>query len=97
MFAEDIPSDIPCSIFISDNDVLIPVETVKRYLRSKGAVVSDFNDASEEHFSKGPMNVTILRGQAHGDFTESASTSAVMAKAARVLTEQAECGRGNLM
>ncbi len=69
LFVEDIPRDIPCSIYISENDVLIPAEAVLRYLKFKGAHIRDYDDATFEHFSQGPINVTILRNQAHGDWT----------------------------
>jgi hypothetical protein len=96
LFTEDIPANIPCAIYISENDVLIPVDAVKGYFKSKGAKFCDMDEASAEHFSQGPINVTILRGQAHGDWPMCAKSSASIAVAARVLTEQAECGRGNL-
>ena len=96
LFTEEIPANIPCSIFISENDVLIPVDAVTGYLKSKGAEFCDLNEASVEHFSKGPINVTLIRGQAHGDWPMCVKSSASVAEAARVLTEQAECGRGDL-
>lgn len=96
MFTEDIPSNIPCAIYISENDVLIPVDAVKGYFKSKGAKFCDLDEAGVEHFSQGPINVTILRGQAHGDWSMCAKSTASIAETARVLTEQAECGRGDL-
>lgn len=67
LFVEDIP-DIPCSIYVSEHDVLIPIDAVQKYLKSKGAHFCDENDASSDHFRKGPINVTVLRGDAHGDW-----------------------------
>jgi len=96
LFTEDIPSNIPCAIYISENDVLIPVDAVKGYFKSKGAKFCDLDEAGVEHFSQGPINVTILRGQAHGDWSMCAKSTASIAETARVLTEQAECGRGDL-
>lgn len=96
LFVEDLPGNVPCAIYISENDVLIPVDAVKGYLQSKGAHFCDLNEANSEHFSKGPINVTILRGQAHGDWPTCPVTSRIIAATARVLTEQAECGKGDL-
>jgi Predicted hydrolases or acyltransferases (alpha/beta hydrolase superfamily) len=96
LFVEDLPANVPCAIYISEEDVLIPVDAVKSYLQSKGAHICDLKDASAEHFSKGPINVTILRGQAHGDWPTCPVTSRIIAETARVLTEQAECGKGDL-
>lgn len=96
LFVDQIPEDIPCSVYLSEFDTLIPVSTVMKYLKSKGAHICDFKDATAEHFSKGPLNVTMLRGQAHGDWTLHDDVMAEIANTARVLTEQAECGRGDL-
>ncbi len=89
LFVEDIPN-VPCSVYISDQDVLIPVQTVEKYFKSKGAHFCDEKDAGPEHFTKGPINVTIFRGEAHGDWTERPSTSKGIARTARILTEQHE-------
>jgi pimeloyl-ACP methyl ester carboxylesterase len=96
LFADQIPKHIPCSVFLSEFDILIPVSTVSSYLKTQGAQMSDFVDATEEHYSKGPINVTMLRGQGHGDWTLDEDAMSEIANAARVLTEQADCGRGDL-
>ena len=96
LFTEQIPHDIPCSVYLSEFDTLIPVPTVVKYMKSKRAHICDYKDATAEHFSKGPVNVTILRGHAHGDWTLHEDVMSEMAYTARLLTEQAECGRGDL-
>lgn len=96
LFAEDIPSNIPCSIYISENDILIPVDAVTGYLKSKRANIKNLDDVDAEHFSSGPMNVTIIRGQQHGDFASCPKTCSILAENARVLAEQAMCGKGDL-
>jgi pimeloyl-ACP methyl ester carboxylesterase len=96
LFVEDLPRNVPCAIYISEDDVLIPVDVVRGYLQSKGAHFCDLKEATSEHFSKGPINVTILRGQAHGDWPTCPVTSRIIAETAMVLTEQAECGKGDL-
>jgi hypothetical protein len=89
LFVEDIP-DIPYSIFLSQEDALIPVDIVDTYLRQSGAHVCDEKDADANHFRKGPINVTVFRGEAHGDWTDRPSTSKIIVDSARILTEQHE-------
>jgi hypothetical protein len=89
LFVEDIP-DIPCSVYISEHDSLIPVETVEKYFKSKNAHFCDEKDTTDDHFKKGPINVSIFRGEAHGDWTESPSTAIRIARTARLLTEEYE-------
>ena len=40
--------------------------------------VGEYVDA--EHFSSGPMNVTIIRGQQHGDFASCPKTCSILAE-----------------
>ena len=40
LFAEQIK--VPCSVFLSDQDALVPAEKVEGYLRSVGAPIIDF-------------------------------------------------------
>lgn len=89
LFVDDIP-DIPCSVYLSEHDSLIPVETVVKYFRMKGAHFCDEKVATSDHYKKGPINVTILKGDVHGDWTERPSTSRRIANAASILTEQYE-------
>lgn len=89
LFVEDLPN-VPCSIYLSEHDTLIPVEIVEKYLRINGAHVCDEAKATPEHFRKGPINVTVLKGDAHGDWPLRSSTSQGIANTARILTEQYE-------
>lgn len=89
LFMEDIP-EVPCSVFISDHDILIPVEPILKYFRRKGAHFCDEGCPTSEYSTKGEMNVTVLKGQAHGDWTERSSTSTSIATTAKFLTEQYE-------
>ncbi len=89
LFVEDIP-DIPCSIYLSAHDVLIPADIVEKYLKSKGAHFCDDMDASPEHFKKGPINVTVWRKDGHGDWTERPSTAKQIALTAKILNEKYE-------
>jgi len=84
LFTEQIP-DIPCSVFLSDLDALVPAAKAEKYFRSKGAPIADFSDVRKEHFAKGPINVTVFRGDRHGDWTERNCTSVKIAEAVEVL------------
>eukprot|EP00546_Thalassionema_frauenfeldii_P021929 CAMPEP_0178895696 /NCGR_PEP_ID=MMETSP0786-20121207/733_1 /TAXON_ID=186022 /ORGANISM="Thalassionema frauenfeldii, Strain CCMP 1798" /LENGTH=638 /DNA_ID=CAMNT_0020565961 /DNA_START=177 /DNA_END=2090 /DNA_ORIENTATION=- len=64
LFYEQIK--VPCSVFLSDKDMLVPAVQVEEYLRSKGAPIRDFVDADNQHFASGDFNVTIFRGDEHG-------------------------------
>lgn len=92
LFVEDIPKNVSCSIFLSELDVLIPFKTVEKYLGFNGAKIDDFDKVlkkEEEHYSH-PLNVTIFRGEAHGDWTtiDSKGKGKVIANAAQILTSR---------
>jgi len=61
---------------------------VERYLRSKGAIFKDASNVDRDHFSIGPINVTVFRGDAHGDWTERPSTAKTIALATDILTQR---------
>ena len=92
LFTEQIPN-IPCSIFLSENDALVPSAKAEKYLRSKGAVVLDASEAGKEHFAsfsklESPINVTIFRNQGHGDWPLELSANRQVAEAAGILMTQ---------
>ncbi len=92
LFVEQIPN-VPCSVFLSENDALVPSAKAEKYLRSKGAVVLDADDASLDHFDSfsrpgSPINVTIFRNQGHGDWPLELSSNQVVAEAAGALMTQ---------
>lgn len=90
LFTEDIPN-VPCSIFLSDLDVLIPVDIVKNYLSSKGASFHTWMDATVTHFSQGPLNVTTFSGIGHGDWALQSECIDVIVTAVSVIVDQVEC------
>jgi len=96
LFVEDIPKGVPCSVYISENDVLIPVTTVLDYFKFKRAHFADLQDATFEHLSRGPVNVTVMRDQVHGDWCSCVDACMTIADSVRILTEQSEFGTGNL-
>ena len=89
LFTEQIPP-VPCAVFLSDRDALVPAAKVEKYLRSKGAAVRDAFDAGRDHFSKAshPINVTIFRNQGHGDWPLEISSNRLVAQAASALVDQ---------
>lgn len=92
LFLEQI-RNIPCGVFLSDKDALVPVDKVEAYLRRRGVPIRDFEGQDVDystHFDQ-PMNCTVFRGQGHGDWTESPSTTVcTIGKAVEALCRQAE-------
>jgi len=92
LFTEQIPP-VPCAVFLSDQDALVPSDKVEAYLRSKGSVVLDAEQAGRDHFGSfskpsHPINVTIFRGQGHGDWPLALSENQQVAQAASALVDQ---------
>ena len=89
LFAEQI--QVPCAIFLSEKDALVPSAKVEKYLRNQNIPVHDFETARERlitnegssHFANGtttsgdssPIQCTVFRGAGHGDWTERPATS----------------------
>jgi pimeloyl-ACP methyl ester carboxylesterase len=68
LFAEQI--HVPCSIFLSDGDAMVPAEKVEEYFRKKGAPIKDVSEATREYFFNGDLQVAVFRGDNHGEWTE---------------------------
>lgn len=91
LFVEQI--HVPCSVFLSDMDALVPAEKVEVYLRSRGSTMIDFKPGLDKtHFSSGDgINGCIFRGHGHGDWTTYPThTVPVIADCLQVLCERAE-------
>jgi len=93
LFTEQIPC-VPTAVFLSENDALVPSRKVEKYLKSKGCVVQDASEADRSHFSSfsqvagNPINVSVFRGQGHGDWPLDLSSNQLVARAAGYLVEQ---------
>lgn len=93
LFTEQIPC-VPCAVFLSEHDALVPSAKVEKYLRSKGSVVLDACKVSGmghfSSFSKAshPINVTVFRNQGHGDWPLELSANRLVARAASALVDQ---------
>ena len=81
---------VPCSVFLSDLDMLVPAEKVETYLRHKGAPIKDFDSVDRNHFAKKDLNVTVFRGDGHGGWTERPEPNPVIAECLEVLCTKAE-------
>ena len=70
LFVEQI--SVPCTIFLSDKDALVPAVEVEQYLRSKDIPVCDAAAANKDYFenAKGHINACVFRGHIHGGWTE---------------------------
>lgn len=90
LFTEQIQRNIPCAIFLSAEDALVPAEKIEQYLKSKGAPVSILEEAGSDHFSARPINVTVFPGEGHGDWVEDPNKMARIAEAAEILCCKAD-------
>jgi len=108
LFLEQI--GVPCSVFTSEKDALVPAVKVEEYLRKRDVPVRDFESATREHFlnreqtppastydsddesyDKPLVNLTVFRGDGHGDWVDRpAETVPCIAMAIEVLCERAE-------
>lgn len=108
LFVEQVP--VPCSVFLSDRDALVPAVKIESYLRKSGAPVRDFDrvrtggegggsssngaDACSSHFGGSRLNVTVMRGDGHGDWVDRPSvTVPTIASAVEILCQKAEAER----
>jgi pimeloyl-ACP methyl ester carboxylesterase len=68
LFIEQIT--VPCAIFLSDDDALVPALKIEAYLKRKGLPVQDDKNSSLDFYAQHRMSTTIFRGGGHGCFTE---------------------------
>ena len=66
LFVEQI--SVPCSIFLSEIDALVPVAKTREYLRSRGVPVAYHDQAACDKDAR--LSCTIFRNQGHGDWTD---------------------------
>lgn len=90
LFEEQI--NVPCSIFLSEKDQLVPSEIVEKYFRSKDIPIADFANVEPDFFRSDSMvNCCVFRGDGHGRWTETTeSTIPTIHKAFEILCERAE-------
>jgi hypothetical protein len=69
LFVEQV--HVPCTVFLSDKDALVPVEKVEGYFKTKGIPIRDAESVDEQFFDEsGDFNACVFRGHLHGGFTE---------------------------
>lgn len=88
LFKEQI--EVPCSVFLSERDMLVPAEKVEAYLRAKRCPVKDFDEASKAHYVSAPLTVTVFRGEGHGDWTSKPSVQPAIGRCVEALCRKAE-------
>ena len=82
---------VPCTIFLSDEDALVPATKVESYLRSKEVPISDAESVDEDFFDEsGDLNACVFRGELHGGFTEDTSLLPPIALACDSLCRKVE-------
>ena len=62
---------VPCTVFLSDKDALVPVDQVIQYFKRKNVPISDAKSVKPEFFdTTGNFNACVFHGEVHGGFTE---------------------------
>lgn len=81
----------PCTVFLSDDDALVPAKKVESYFRSKGISICDADALDDKFFEEsGDFNACVFRGKIHGAFTEDPSLLPPIAVACNRLCEKVE-------
>jgi hypothetical protein len=94
LFTEQIK--VPCSVFLSEKDALVPAGKVEDYLKSQNIPVRDVHgvaDPPKSYFEDDSelINCSVFRGHGHGRWTEVPNdTVPLIAMASEVLCERAE-------
>mmetsp|Transcript_20891 Transcript_20891/g.25865 ORF Transcript_20891/g.25865 Transcript_20891/m.25865 type:complete len:155 (+) Transcript_20891:1501-1965(+) len=67
LFKEDVT--VPCAIFLSEMDSLVPSQQVQDYFAKKGGTVAKSHQSVDRrYFEENKMSVTVLPGVIHGDW-----------------------------
>jgi len=82
---------VPCTIFLSDKDALVPAVKVEAYLRSNNVPISDATDVGKSFFdTSGDVNAVVFRDGYHGVFTEDPELVPPIALACSSLCQKVE-------
>jgi hypothetical protein len=68
LFTEEI--EVPCVVFLSEKDALVPAMKVEEYLKTKDIPVKDFDSCTEEYFFNCESEVksdAVMKCQNHQD------------------------------
>lgn len=89
LFVEHI--EVPCSIYLSERDALVPSNKIAEYLRSKDIPIREFQGHAPDDFDGASINCTVFLGVGHGDWTENTVlTVPDIANSVEVLCRRAE-------
>jgi len=82
---------VPCTVFLSEEDALVPAEKVEKYFRSQNVPVSDASTVNESFFeAEGDVKACVWRGGYHGIFTEVPELVPDIAMACKSLCKKVE-------
>ena len=60
LFADQI--NVPCAVFLSAKDALVPAAKIEEYFQSKCIPIEDFDKCTEHYFFEGKVNQTKISG-----------------------------------
>lgn len=89
LFVEQVR--VPCTVFLSDKDALVPARRIEKYFEAKGIPTCDAETTDEKYFQEsGEFNACVFRGHIHGAFTEDSSLLPPISLACKSLCEKVE-------
>ena len=71
---------VPCHIYLSDKDMLVPAKKIEDYLRACSIPIRDFGDEAPVVSNEGKYSniaCTVFRGDGHGEWTEKNTANVV--------------------
>lgn len=83
--------NVPCTVFVSDKDGLVPAEKILSYLKSNGVPLSEAATVDREFFEgEGDLKSCVWREAVHGAFTEQPEMVPNIAIACNALCKKVE-------
>eukprot|EP00934_Nitzschia_sp_Nitz4_P006770 Nitzschia sp. Nitz4//scaffold10_size219509//126562//129189//NITZ4_001436-RA/size219509-augustus-gene-0.275-mRNA-1//-1//CDS//3329532944//6760//frame0 len=91
LFIEQV--NVPCTVFLSDKDALVPVPRLEQYFQSKDIPMCDAETVDEKFFeTSGDFSCCVYRGHLHGAFTEDWSLLPPISIACKSLCDKVDGG-----
>ena len=82
---------VPCTIFLSEKDALVPAEHVEKYLKKNNVPVADADTVQHSFFDEdGDIKACVWRDGYHGYFTDRPELVAEIAAACKGLSKKVE-------
>ena len=89
LFTEQV--HVPCTVFLSEDDALVPAVKVEQYFRSKDVPICDYESLPKDFFDKsGDFNACVFRGDYHGGWSEQPEKVPAVAEACNALCRKVE-------